>query len=77
MVRSDLISLLLLRRFQMDETMLRIRMVSFKDATDHALNDIIFYVKKLIELPESTDKSTGRTVKLNDGLDHRDPLSSL
>lgn len=76
-VRSDLTVLLFLRRFQMDQTMLRIRMVSFNDAADHALNGIIFYVKKLIELPESANRSTGKTWKVTDELDHRHPRSSV
>ena len=74
--RSDLISPLPLRRFQMDQTMLRIRVVSFKDAADHALNDIIFYVKKLIEPPESANKNAGKTMRVTEGMDQRHPLSS-
>jgi hypothetical protein len=41
----------------MEENLLRIRVVSFKQGTKHVLDNTLFYVKKLMELPSNQGKN--------------------
>ena len=41
----------------MDNNILQIRIISFKDSTKHNLDNILCYIKKLTQLPSNNGKT--------------------